>query len=649
MSNESECMSGPERQKYAVSTINTLKTFLIFSILLVTFQINQALAAENEDDISSFHNPFSASFVQDNLSKTKPRMIYTKEIVEDVRKRIKTDPVIANLYKAIRNEAFEILDMPVITRDKKTYAMLHVSRGFLRRINMLGTVYLMEKDERMLAGINREVIAVGNFVDWNPSVYLDVAEISMAMALALDWTADALPESTIQMAKKALIEKGIQPSWPEYGGNPTYTWWISHPNNWSQVCNGGMIAASIAIADEDPELAARTIGRSLDALKYVFYENYYPEGVYPEGPMYWGYGTSYSVLTLNMLETAFGSDFGHRDYPGFMESAVYKIMTTNTPSGRYYNFADCKDEPTVDGDVVLAWFAAQTGKSMFWDEDKFLTPAEEIGIGYLTGAALAWMSQYNEVSTEEPPTVWVGRGRTPVAVFKGNTNDGYYFAAKGGCGAVSHGHLDAGSFIFELNGVRWSIEIGIIKYLIGEQGFDLWSQCQECERWELLNMHNRGHSTLTINGERHIVDGYSLVTDFVLGEQPSVTFDLTPSLEAYLSAARRTFTKKDDRSLDIEDRIEVDEATNMITWQFITRADVEIVRDGAVLTQDGQSLKLNNYSHPGIDFTIVSLDPPPHELDKQIENLKRIELRIPATSPYVDNNSINIRIGLEGI
>ena len=161
-------------------------------------------------------------------------------------------------------------------------------------------------------------------------------------------------------------------------------------------------------------------------------------------------------------------------------------------------------------------------------------------------------------------------------------------------------------------------------------------------------MHNQGHSTLTINDERHIVDGYSLVTDFNLGEQPSVTFDLTPSLEAYLNAAKRTFTKKDDYSLDIEDQIEVNEVTNLVTWQFITRADVEIVNDGAILRQDGQSLKLNNYSHPEIGFNVVSLDPPPHRRDKIIENLKRIELRIPSNSQYVVNNNINIKIGLEG-
>ena len=183
-----------------------------------------------------------------------------------------------------------------------------------------------------------------------------------------------------------------------------------------------------------------------------------------------------------MLETAFGSDFGYKKYPGFIKSATFAVMCSNAPSGWLYNYGDCKDKQE-GGDIILAWFGVQTGKSIFYEKDKFLTPPEEIRLSYLSGAGLAWMSQYQEKSGNERPVLWVGKGRSPVAVFTGKgDNKDYYFAAKGGCGAVSHGNMDAGSFIFELNG-RWSIDPGSQSYMIGEQGFDLWRQCQECERW----------------------------------------------------------------------------------------------------------------------------------------------------------------------
>ena len=624
------------------------KLFTVFAIciILINCQINPILADEKDKEMPKLQNPFSVSYIRENLAKSKPRMIYNEQILANLKGKIKSDPVIKNLYKAIRLDAYRILDSPTISRVKTTNAMLDISRELLRRVNMLGLVYLVDRDRVILERINQEILAASNFSDWNPPVYLDVAEICMAVSLALDWTLDDLPESTIKLAKKALIEKGIYPSWEEYGGNMQNAWWINHYNNWNQVCNGGMIAASIAIADDDPELAAKTIKRALHGIPNVLVENYYPDGVCPEGVMYWDYTTSYALLTLSMLETGFGSDFGYRKYPGFMESATFKVMGSNTPSGWLYNYADCKDKPEVDGDILLAWFAKETGKKMFYEKEKFLANPEEIRLSYLTGAALAWICQYKEKSDEEPPLSWVGKGRSPVAFFTGKgENSDYYFGAKGGCGAVSHGNMDAGSFIFELNGVRWSIDPGSQSYMIGEQGFDLWRQCQECERWELLTKNNLGHSTITVDDKRHKVNGYALVKDFKSGEKSTVIFDLTPTFEGQLKNAFRTFTKDSERSLLIEDKIIPNENTRLVTWQFITQADVEITGDGAILKHDGQILKLDKLSHPEIHFNIVSLDPPPHRLDKQINNLKRIELRIPVSAKV---GSFDIKVRLVG-
>jgi hypothetical protein len=615
-------------------------------IALACIQVTSAISQVKDPDMPKLQNPFSASYIRENLSKSKPRMIFNGPILNGLKKKIKTDPVIANLYAAIRINAFAILEKPLIKRVQNSNSILDISRDLLRRVNMLGVVYLVEKDPVILERINQEVLEASRFTDWNPPVYLDVAEICMAISLALDWTLGDLPESTVKEAKKALIEKGIYPSWEEHGGIKSYAWWVDHYNNWNQVCNGSMIAASIAIAEENPELAAKTIKRALDGLPNVL-SSYMPDGIYPESPMYWEYGTGYTILTLSMLQTAFGSDFGHIDYPGFMKSATYKYMTSNLPSGGYYNFADCKDYPEGDGEIFIAWFAAQTGKSMYFEKDKFLTPAKNMRLSYLTGAAMAWLSQCEETSSEKPPVNWVGKGRTPIAVFRGEgENKDYYFAAKGGCGAVSHGNMDAGSFIFELNGVRWSIDPGIQSYMIGEEGFDLWRQCQDCQRWELLTKNNHGHSTLTVDDKRHIVDGYALIKKYKSGRKPAVTFDLSPTFTGQLKSAFRTFARDSKRSLLIEDELIPDINSKVVSWQLITQADVEIVDGGAILNQDGKRLKIINYSHPDIRFNVVSLDPPPHKLDKQIAGLKRVELRIPVE--LMDkNNTIAIKVRLQ--
>lgn len=614
--------------------------------LLQFFVINVCSSQETNIKITPLQNPFTADYIKENLKPSKPRLIYNEQLLTELKGKINSDPVIGNIYNAVHFAAYRILDIPVIKRVKTTNSILDISRELLRRINMLGLVYLVERNSVILDRINKEVLATCDFSDWNPPAYLDVAEIAMAVSLALDWTLDDLPDSTIQKAKRALIEKGIYPSWEEYGGNKNNAWWVNHYNNWNQVCNGGMIAASISIAEDDPLLAAKTLKRALNSIPYVLAVDYAPEGVCPEGVGYWDYATSYALLSTSMLETSFGTDCGYRKYPGFIKSADFKWMCSNTPSGWYYNFADCPDKPRTDGDILLAWFAAETGKSMYYEKEKFLTPAKEMNLSYMTGAALSWMCKYKERIKDTPPAVWVGRGKTPVAVFRGtNNNSDYYFAAKGGCGAVSHGNMDAGSFIFELNGVRWSVDPGTQDYLIGEQGFDLWRQCQECQRWELLTKNNFGHSTVTVNNDRHIVNGYALLKKYKKGRKPEVTFNLTPTFKGYLKSAIRKFTKNSDRSLLIEDKIKTCPETKLITWQLITQADVKIINGGVILSQNGKQLLVKNLSQPTVAFDVISLEPPPHRLDKHISNLKRIELRIPVSPDKMDTTfDINIQL-----
>ena len=141
-------------------------------------------------------------------------------------------------------------------------------------------------------------------------------------------------------------------------------------------------------------------------------------------------------------------------------------------------------------------------------------------------------------------------------------------------------------------------------------------------------------------------DGMAEIIDFKDGAQPEATIDLTPTFAGQLKSAHRSFVKEGPASLLIEDKIEISEETKWITWQMLTQADVEVVKGGAVLRQDGQILKLENLSHPEITISVISLDPPPLEIDKTIENLKRIEIRIPAWT--MENVETTLKVRLSG-
>lgn len=612
-------------------------------ILLCLGLIFPALAQEKQPQ--KLQNPFTVQYLKQNLLKTQPRLVLNADLEKLVKAKLKSDPVIQNMYRAVQANAKEIQKKPMLERKLEGRRLLNVSREMLYRINMLGMVYRMEKDAKILKRINDEVVAVCNFTDWNPSHYLDVAEMSMAVALALDWTAGKLPAATITLAKKALIDKGIKPSWPKDGKNPG---WAYGHNNWNQVCNGGMIAASIAVAEVEPELAAKTIYRAMDGMVQALVQ-YQPDGVYPEGSTYWGYGTSFTVMTVAMLESAFGTDFGITGYPGLKESAMYRVMM-NAPSGWYFNFADCGDKRGEGGDVTLAWFAAKTGNKSFFEKERFLLPITNLGeLSRISGAALVWMSQYQEKTGVKVPQNWKGDGSNPIVIFTGGDNDTrhYYFGGKGGRGTTSHGNMDAGSFIFELDGVRWSIDPGNQNYNTLEQaGFDLWGSCQNCDRWKLITKSNFGHSTLTVNDSLFLNNGYAPLLKFEEGKTPQATFDLTAVYNGKLKSAQRSFIKDGPASVVIEDQIVTNEKTQLVTWQMMTTADVELTKGGAVLKQDGKTLKLENLSHPQLQLSVVSLYPAPLKLDRQMVNLKRIEIRIPAWT--IENGATLLKVRLAG-
>lgn len=604
------------------------------------------LKASATDSIPKLDNPMTVQYLKKNLRKSQPRLVLNRSTEQTLRQKLKTDPVTRNMYEAIRLNAGKVMEEPLLERIQTGKRLLSVSREMLYRMNMLGMVYRIDKNPKVLERINEELVAVCNFRDWNPSHFLDVAEMAMAVAIGLDWTAGDLPRSTIDLAQNALIEKGIRPGWPDNGKDPN---WVYVRNNWNQVCNGGMIAASIAIAEKDPELAAKTIRRALDGLPHSLVE-YMPDGVYPEGSTYWEYGTSFSVTTVAMLESAFGKDFGHSDYPGFRESAVFRVLM-NAPSGWYYNFADCGDRRSVQGDETLAWFATKTGNASFFEKERFLMPPDEMGkLSRLAGAALVWIAQYEEKGEEQIPTAWKGGGANPVVIFtgeKGNPHD-YYFGGKGGRGTVNHGNMDGGSFVFELNGVRWVVDPGNQGYHQLEQtGFDLWSRCQECERWTLLTKNNFGHSTLTVNDQLHVVDGLATIVDFKDGVIPEAIIDMTPTFRGQLKEAKRKFIKDSATSLVIEDYIETIDATELVTWQLMTTSDVELTENGVILMQSGKTLRVENISHPGLAMSVVSLYPAPLQLDRQMKGLKRVELRIPAWT--IDNGKTTIKVRLSGM
>jgi hypothetical protein len=609
---------------------------LFFSILFIL--LTDVLRA---DETYTFKpdNPVTAVWLQTQLKPDTPRLILTTDVEEILKQKLMTNAVVRNYYDFLKKRADLYLTVDPLERKQTGKRLLSVSRQAIARISTLALLYRLDKDPGYLTRLEAEINTICGFKDWNPSHFLDVAEMAFAVSIGIDWCAPYLKKETVVEAKKALKEKSLLASIkdPPFG-------WITSEHNWNQVCHGGLSAAAIVLAQDEPELAAKILARTLNNVSYAL-QAYAPDGAFPEGPTYWMYATYYTTIMIAMFESAFHTDFNITRAPGFLPSARYSLLTV-APSGEFYNYFDAGEDAALSLEHVglLTWFGQRDSSNTYYDPGLFLSAlnkgaADDSRDDRFSAITCIWLALIPEkVSSEPLPECWIGRGPNPLAIIRSpeNSASGFFLAAKGGRAGLNHGNMDAGSFIFELNGVRWSLDPGNQSYYALEQimGDSLWRKRQTSRRWTLLTKNNFGHSTLSVNHQLHQVDGFVPLVASTCADPhfPAITFDLTALYFENLEKAERTFVKKDDRTLEVRDKIKINAATRSITWAMMTTAAVEVLPEGARLSEDHQELKLRVLSPEIFEMRIVDLDPPPLPYDKQIENLKRIEIQVKSSA-----------------
>ncbi|WP_217452139.1 hypothetical protein [Mucilaginibacter humi] len=145
-------------------------------------------------------------------------------------------------------------------------------------------------------------------------------------------------------------------------------------------------------------------------------EAYAPDGAYPEGYGYWEYGTSFNVMLISVLETAFGKDFGLSAKAGFLKTAGYLENMTGA-KGAPFNYSDSGGGQ--DFNPAMFWFANKLNDpSLLWTQKEQLATRGVSG-NRLLPAALIWSKGIQSAKITPPKsTMWVGGGLNPVAMMR---------------------------------------------------------------------------------------------------------------------------------------------------------------------------------------------------------------------------------------
>ena len=543
-----------------------------------------------------------------------------------MKQRITEDPLAAKLQAQIVKRAERVLtERTCEYRIPDGKRLLSESRMALHHVLFCGWVWRITGDERFRERVIRELDAACALKDWNPSHFLDTAEMASAVAIGYDWLYPALaPEQRLRY-EDAILRLALPGVESRHAKSP---WWTGPSNNWSQVCGTGMALAAEAVRERDPARCEPIIehGRELVEKCRVFYE---PDGGYPEGPSYWHYGTNYHVILLAARE-ALGRPV---DVPELLHRSGDFMRHVTGPTRFSFNFAD--------GDPYLEI----PTPAQSWVATRFKDPGQARHVRALleqalkddpgTGATgnlrffplhLLWLPEAPENDhTTSAATTAAFKGEQAFAFFRTAwTSDAAWLAIKGGTGAASHGHLDAGVFVYEAAGIRWFHDMGKDDYnmpgYFGKQ------------RWDYFRLTNLAHNTLVIGGKLQATPQKGCPV--VMAESGhAAEIDLTTAYSGQAeSVVRSASFASSSGAVTLTDRIL--KPAEAVRWAIITRAAPKFEGDRVILEEKGKRLVLTRKDKSGGEWEEYSLKPPT-DRERQNEGYHLIGFTVPASNSLI--------------
>ena len=603
------------------------------------------------------YNTFNENFVEGGsvspsiwinklTAECHPRIIFSSSEFEELKSKVNGTDALGKLHGHLMRVADEaVADQKelVYQLDASNKRILDVSRDALARLVPCAYAYRLTGQAKYLQAAVRDLNSVCSFKDWHPDHYLDVAEMAAAVALAYDWLYNELDASVKSEAVRALKDYALQTS-----RDKGYTWWYDRIGNWNQVCNGGLVCAALAIHEHCPDLAKAVINDAVKTNRIAVEGIYGPDGAYPEGPTYWGYGTIYQVLMLTALESVVGGDYEISDAPGFMETGRFKLFSRGS-MGMNFNYAD--NTVSNNSNYAMYYFACKRNEpSMLYNEmelleDNSYTNSDHKG---LIPLAIKYAMQMNLNNLTGPTEkFYSAQGNVPVMMCRSGWNSSdHYLGIKGGQDGYLHGHMDGGEFVYYADGVRWAMDYVRQSYTDVENGIaalggKLSDYTQNSLRWRLFRLNCRQHNTLTVNDKDHNVEGFvSMIATQNTPSRMAATFDLSPLFDGDLKTAERTAALCNEEYIEIKDVLEAPAGKSAhVRWTMVSKATPEITSDGIRLSRNGKTRLLKT---EGANVTYMIWSSNPLDYDSPLKHLDAYD-----ADSYICGYEIDIPAGIK--
>jgi hypothetical protein len=532
----------------------------ILALLTAGPAIAQTTAAPQSE------TPTLAIHALGGLKPEHPRILLNDDDLERLRATIHDVPQAHRLYVEFGREADRLATQLPIDYRSLGARTTYTARLACNRIYTLALMYRLDRKRAHLDRAAKELRTIAAFHDWNPTRFLDTAELTHAMAIGYDWLFGALSPDDRQMVRDAIFQKGLDPSIPIY--ERQMSWTTSHLY-WNPVCNGGMTIGALAVAEDDMQKCEAIVRFAVDSLPRAL-SSYGTDGAWPEGESYWNYATRYVALMLGSLDSAVGTDFGLSANKRLERTGRYRVYTTG-PTTRVFDLGDVSED---DGSVPeMFWLARKVAQPAFaWQEARHIEKS-----GHSDPLDLVWYDRDQRIPSGPTWPLYAIFPALGVATFRSDWEDpdALFLATGARDNKGPRAHLDLGSFILEAGGVRWALDLGPDDYAAAN-------------RPHFINYRTRteAHNTLTLDGENQDAHAEARITRHEFTPDLAwVQFDLAHAYPGKVKMMQRRIGMAQRQAVLIQDSLRADQPVEAV-WGMITDADVTLSGQRAELRKD---------------------------------------------------------------
>ena len=499
------------------------------------------------------------------------------------------NPVVSALAKPLRERALAECKepLPVLTDElyasfRKTEKRLPFEQVYFERRRRLArvamTLLLAQPEDphlgRLTTSLLEKFTAIFEEVSWALPAHVNwhnddvsgkepmqidlfCAETANLMAEVLDLFGHLVPPS-LQARVRERLRTHV---WENYTQHFDDFHWTKVTHNWNAVCHQGVIGSALSQV-EDADLLARMLWLARQSLP-LFLGGFAKDGGCSEGIGYWSYGFGWFTLLNEQLEKRTGGELSLFEGDEHVRRIALFGPRMSLAGGKLVNFSDNGAEGTLGG-PLLDYLGRRLNEPDCTRESAkgyrhviesgIAIDGERCDIFYL--GRLFLRAPLELPAKSHAPAADCFLPDLAVLVAHGIDRRGHVwdFAAKAGHNDEHHNHNDCGSFLLNIDGVRFVAEIGAPEY---DKGFF------SPKRYEYLAARSLGHSVPLINRAEQAAGAAhsSLFTGHTLTpESVEVGIDATAAYPVTAGCRRLVRTFRFDKAsgkLRVEDAFEL--------------------------------------------------------------------------------------------